>query len=92
LRTGGTSQTGSIVGQQATERALSRSVRYDSPERLITHALQPEVIEKVILHPAQHLAAVVVKADQASLVLGRRAENRELTSLLSGWQIQVEET
>jgi len=65
---------------------------HDSPERLIAHALQPAVIEKIILHPAQHRAVVVVKAVQASLVLGRRGENRELASQLSGWQIEVEVT
>jgi N utilization substance protein A len=65
---------------------------HDSPEQLVANALQPAVIEKVVLHPAQHRAVVVVKADQASLVQGRRGENRELASLLSGWQIDVEET
>lgn len=64
----------------------------DSPERLIAIALQPAVIEKVILHPAQHRAVVVVKADQASLVFGRHGLNRELASQLSGWQIEVEES
>jgi N utilization substance protein A len=64
----------------------------DSPERLITVALQPAIIEEVILHPAQHRAVVVVKPDQASLVLGRHGLNRELASQLSGWQIEVQET
>jgi transcription termination/antitermination protein NusA len=63
----------------------------DSPERLIANALQPAAIEKIILHPAQHRAVVIVKADQASLALGRRGENRELASRLSGWQIEVQE-
>jgi N utilization substance protein A len=68
-------------------------VRWDSsPERLIAHALLPAVIESIHLHPAQHRAVVVVKADQVSLVLGRRGENCSLASLLSGWQIEVEET
>jgi N utilization substance protein A len=65
---------------------------HESPEQLITHALQPAVIEKLILQPAQHRAVVVVKTDQVSLVLGRRGVNRELASQLSGWQIEVEET
>ena len=63
----------------------------DSPERLIVNALQPAIIEKVLLHPAEHRAVVVVKPDQVSLVLGRRGENRQLASELSGWQIDVEE-
>jgi N utilization substance protein A len=61
----------------------------DSPERLIVNALQPARVEKVILQHAQHRAVVVVTADQASLVEGRRGLNRELASRLSGWQIQV---
>ncbi len=64
---------------------------HDSPERLIAYALQPAAIEGVILHPAQHRAVVTVKADQASLVRGRRGENRELASRLCGWQIEIEE-
>jgi N utilization substance protein A len=64
----------------------------DSPERLITNALQPAAIEKVILHPAEHRATVVVNPDQVSLALGMRGLNRELASRLSGWQIEVEET
>ena len=64
---------------------------HDSPEQLIANALQPAAIERVILHPAEHRAVVVVKPDQVSLVLGRRGENRQLASELSGWQIEVEE-
>jgi N utilization substance protein A len=63
----------------------------DSPERLIANALQPAIIEGVVLHPSEHRAVVVVKSDQVSLVLGRRGENRQLASDLTGWQIEVEE-
>jgi N utilization substance protein A len=63
----------------------------DSPERLIVNALQPAIIEDVVLRPAEHRAVVVVKPDQVSLVLGRGGANRELASELSGWQIEVEE-
>jgi N utilization substance protein A len=64
---------------------------HDSPEQLIINALQPATVEKVILHPAEHRAVVVVQPDQVSLVLGRRGENRQLASELSGWRIEVEE-
>jgi N utilization substance protein A len=63
----------------------------DSIEQLIINALQPAVIDGVILHPAEHRAVVVVKPDQVSLVLGRGGLNRQLASDLSGWQIEVEE-
>lgn len=64
---------------------------HDSPEQLIVNSLQPATVERVILHPAEHRAVVVVRPDQVSLVLGRRRENRQLASELSGWQIEVEE-
>jgi len=63
----------------------------DSPEQLIVDSLQPAAIERVILHPAERRAVVVVQPDQVSLVQGRRGENRELASELTGWQIEVEE-
>jgi transcription termination/antitermination protein NusA len=63
----------------------------DSAERLIVNALQPAIIEKVRLYPEEHRAVVMVKSDQVSLVLGRRDENRQLASELSGWKIEVEE-
>jgi N utilization substance protein A len=64
---------------------------HDSPEQLITNALQPAAIDRVILHPAEHCAVVAVKPDQVSLVLGRGGLNRQLASDLSGWEIEVEE-
>jgi N utilization substance protein A len=63
----------------------------DSPEQLIVLALQPARIEKVLLHPAEHRAVVIVQPDQVSLAQGRRGENQQLASKLSGWQIEVEE-
>jgi N utilization substance protein A len=38
----------------------------DSPEQLIANALQPARIEKVLLHPAEHRAVVVVQPDHIS--------------------------
>src|SRR5262249_32384966 len=61
----------------------------DAPERLIANALQPARIERVILHPAPHLATVVVRADQVSLTAGPGDENRALASRLCGWEIEV---
>jgi N utilization substance protein A len=64
---------------------------HDSPEQLIVNSLQPASIEKVLLHPAEHRAVVVVKPDQVSLVQGRRGENQQLASELSGWHIDLQE-
>jgi N utilization substance protein A len=63
----------------------------DSPERLIANALQPATIEKIVLHPDERRAVVVVPADCVYLALGRGGYNLELASRLSGWQIEVEE-
>ena len=63
----------------------------DSPEQLIANALQPAAIERVILHPAEHRAVVVVKPDQVSLAQGRRGVNQRLASELTGWRIEVEQ-
>ena len=79
-----------VVGRLGGER-IDLMRWDDSPEQLIIRALQPAAIETVVLHPAEHRAVVVVKPDQVSLVLGRRGENRQLASELSGWQIDVEE-
>ena len=63
----------------------------DSPEVLIANALQPASIEIVVLFPAERLAKVVVKPDEALIVLGRRGEEHlQLASRLSGWAIEVE--
>ncbi len=63
----------------------------DSAEQMIANALQPAAIERVVLHPAERRAVVVVEPDQVSLVHGRGGLNRELATELSGWQIEVEE-
>jgi N utilization substance protein A len=61
----------------------------DAPEQLIAGALQPAAIQKVILHPAEHRAVVVVNEDHISLVEGRQGVNHDLASRLCGWQIQA---
>ena len=61
----------------------------DAPEKLISNALQPAVIEEIILDPTQHRATVVVKEDQFSLAQGRQGVNRYLASRTCGWEIEV---
>jgi N utilization substance protein A len=63
----------------------------DSNEKLISNALQPATIERVVLDSELHSARVIVRPDQVSLVEGRWGLNRELASGLCGWQIEVEE-
>ncbi len=77
-----------IVDQLGKER-IDLILWDDSPKELIVKALQPAGIEKVILHPAQHRATVIVREDQLSLAVGRGDVNRELASRLCGWEIEV---
>jgi transcription antitermination factor NusA-like protein len=54
---------------------------------MIADALQPMVIKKVSLHPAQHRATVIADAYQLDFAL--RNHNRELASRLCGWEIEI---
>ena len=65
-------------------------VRWDeSLEKLVRRSLEPAQIESVILHPAQHKVTVLVKEDQRLLALGRYNINRDLTSQLCAWEIEI---
>lgn len=64
----------------------------DSPERLIASALQPAIIERVVLDGARRRAAVVVAADQRALAEGPRGENRALAGDVCGWHIDLHES
>ena len=84
-----------VVSRMSSMRLVESTfdlVRWlEYPEELIANFLQPAVIERVVLNPAEHRAVVVVQPDQVALVLGRRGHNRQLASELTGWQIDIEE-
>jgi N utilization substance protein A len=61
----------------------------ESPQVLITNALQPAAIEEVFLYPRLERAVVLVKEDQLSLAIGRRGQNVRLASKLVGWDIEI---
>jgi len=61
----------------------------DCVETLIGRALQPALVQEVILHPAQHRATVVVGKSQVQHARGKNGENLQLTSQLTGWQINI---
>jgi transcription termination/antitermination protein NusA len=64
--------------------------RWDSSlDRLIRNSLQPAQIETIVLHPDQHRATVIVKEDQLTLAVGRRAMNRDLASQICAWDIEI---
>lgn len=63
----------------------------DTPEAFIASALQPAVVERVVLNPSERRAVVVVGPGQRSAAEGPGGENQDLASELSGWQIDIEE-
>ncbi len=65
-------------------------VRYsDDPQVLIPNALQPAVVEQVLLCDMIGRAIVLVQEDQLSLAIGRRGQNVRLASKLCGWDIEI---
>lgn len=61
----------------------------ESLQVLVPNALQPAVIEELMLHPRLGRVIVLVKEDQLSLAIGRRGQNVRLASKLVGWDIEV---
>lgn len=74
-----------IANQLNEQKVINLCLWDESPEQLIKNALMPATIEKVILHPAQHRATVVVKKHQLAYVVGEL----ESTSAVSGWEIDA---
>lgn len=65
-------------------------VRYSTdPQVLIPNALQPAVVEQVLLCDLIGRAIVLVQEDQLSLAIGRRGQNVRLASKLCGWDIEI---
>ncbi len=65
-------------------------VRYsEDPQVLIPNALQPAVVEQVLLCDMIGRAIVLVQEDQLSLAIGRRGQNVRLASKLCGWDIEI---
>jgi N utilization substance protein A len=56
---------------------------------LIPNALQPAVVEQVLLCDMIGRAIVLVQEDQLSLAIGRRGQNVRLASKLCGWDIEI---
>jgi N utilization substance protein A len=61
----------------------------ESLQVMVPNALQPAVIEEIMLYPRLGRAIVLVKEDQLSLAIGRRGQNVRLASKLVGWDIEI---
>lgn len=61
----------------------------DSPEEFIKNALQPAVVDEVILCSILGRAIVLVQEGQRKIAIGQRGQNVRLASRLCGWDIDI---
>ena len=61
----------------------------EDPEKLISSALSPAKVEKVIIHEDGKSATVIVPDYQLSLAIGKEGQNVRLAAKLCGWKIDI---
>jgi len=61
----------------------------DNPEKLISSALSPAKVEKVIINEDGKSATVIVPDYQLSLAIGKEGQNVRLAAKLCGWKIDI---
>jgi N utilization substance protein A len=61
----------------------------DDPEKLISSALSPAKVEKVIINEDGKSATVIVPDYQLSLAIGKEGQNVRLAARLCGWKIDI---
>ncbi|MBQ9931953.1 MAG: transcription termination/antitermination protein NusA [Firmicutes bacterium] len=61
----------------------------DDPEKMISSALSPAKVERVILSEEGKSATVVVPDYQLSLAIGKEGQNVRLAAKLCGWKIDI---
>jgi N utilization substance protein A len=61
----------------------------EDPEKLISSALSPAKVEKVIVHEEGKSATVIVPDYQLSLAIGKEGQNVRLAAKLCGWKIDI---
>ena len=59
-------------------------------ETYVTNALSPAEIKRLAVDESQKRIHIFVAPDQLSLAIGRRGQNARLTSILTGWQIDID--
>ena len=59
-------------------------------ETYVTNALSPAEIKRMEVQSERKRIHIFVEPDQLSLAIGRRGQNARLTSLLTGWQIDID--
>ncbi len=61
----------------------------EDPEELVSNALSPAKVNKVIFHPEEELSEVIVSDGQLSLAIGKEGQNARLAARLTGWRIDI---
>lgn len=64
----------------------------DDPVQLISNALSPSSVERVILSDEEKAALVVVPDNQLSLAIGKEGQNARLAAKLTNWKIDIKST
>ena len=66
-------------------------IRWDTDiEIYVTNSLAPAQIKRLEVEPDRKRVHILVDPDQLSLAIGRRGQNARLTSILTGWQIDID--
>jgi N utilization substance protein A len=61
----------------------------DEPAKLISAALSPARVSRVLIEEAAKKSTVVVAEDQLSLAIGKKGQNVRLAAKLTGWKVDV---
>lgn len=64
----------------------------EDPVQLISNALSPSSVERVILSDEEKAALVVVPDNQLSLAIGKEGQNARLAAKLTNWKIDIKST
>src|SRR5947209_449796 len=62
---------------------------HESVDVFIRNAIEPAIIDEVILSSTDHRATILVREEQLSLAIGRQGQNRDLASRLCGWDLEI---
>ena len=66
-------------------------IRWDTEiETYVTNSLAPAQLKRLEIEPEKKRVHILVEPDQLSLAIGRRGQNARLTSILTGWQIDID--
>jgi len=90
---------GSCVGMRGTRvQSVVQELRgekidiipwHTDPARFVCNALAPVEISRVIIDEENHSMEVIVPDESLSVAIGKRGQNVQLASKLTGWQIDI---